>query len=140
MATSALATTTRPDHGDGAPEIIVIDDDQAILFGMEMLLRDWGFKPYCAVSASKALEIIERQAVHPKLVLADYRLQGGQTGSEAIHKIQQRVSSDVPGIILTGDTAPDRIREAKASGHILLHKPLDPEELRRILQDLLTDR
>ena len=32
-------------------------------------------------------------------------------------------------MIVTGDTSPDRLREAKASGFRLLHKPLVAEEL-----------
>lgn len=33
-------------------------------------------------------------------------------------------------ILIAGDTAPDRIREATAAGHVLLHKPVNPQRLR----------
>jgi hypothetical protein len=36
---------------------------------------------------------------------------------------------------VTGDTAPDRLREASASGHPLIHKPLQPALLRAFLRN-----
>jgi AmiR/NasT family two-component response regulator len=44
------------------------------------------------------------------------------------------LSAPVPAIIVTGDTSPDRIREAQASGYPLLHKPLDADQLLAAIQ------
>jgi hypothetical protein len=38
---------------------------------------------------------------------------------------------------LSGDTAPERLREASASGFQLLHKPVPPMKLRLMLNQLL---
>lgn len=35
----------------------------------------------------------------------------------------------LPALLITGDTAPDRLREALASGITLLHKPVSPSHL-----------
>jgi len=42
----------------------------------------------------------------------------------------------VPAIIVTGDTAPARIREAHDSGFLLLHKPVEPERLKVCINSL----
>lgn len=39
----------------------------------------------------------------------------------------------VPSIVITGDTAPERLCEAMANGVPLLHKPLSPQRLREAL-------
>ena len=49
---------------------------------------------------------------------------------ETIAMIAEILGRRIPGIILTGDTGPDRLREAKQSGCVLLHKPFAPERLR----------
>jgi hypothetical protein len=42
-------------------------------------------------------------------------------------------------LILTGDTAPERLREARERGHRLLHKPVRPYVLERALAEVLGD-
>jgi len=45
----------------------------------------------------------------------------------------------LPALLITGDTAPERLREAKASGIPLLHKPVSPSVLYRKLVEVLAD-
>jgi hypothetical protein len=40
-------------------------------------------------------------------------------------------------VLVTGDTAPERLREAAQSGHAVLHKPVRPGKLRALLLHLL---
>jgi DNA-binding response OmpR family regulator len=41
--------------------------------------------------------------------------------------------------LVTGDTAPDRLRDAEASGLPILHKPLNPARLRTLIANLLRE-
>lgn len=86
-----------------------------------------------AVSAEEAIGRLRGTGQIPDVVLADYRLQGGMTGSDAIRRVRQALASTVPGILLTGDTSPDRLKEARQSGFLLLHKPIWPDDLFRAL-------
>ena len=52
----------------------------------------------------------------------------------AIELIHQFVGSRTPAVIITGDTDPERIREATHSGYTLLHKPVEVEALRAVLE------
>jgi CheY-like chemotaxis protein len=45
----------------------------------------------------------------------------------------------IPAFLITGDTAPERLREAGASGLHLLHKPVAPMALRAMLNQLLRE-
>ena len=43
------------------------------------------------------------------------------------------VYRDLPAILLSGDTAPDRLQEAEAAGIALLHKPVAVADLARAI-------
>jgi hypothetical protein len=43
----------------------------------------------------------------------------------------------VPAFLISGDTAPERLRDAAASNYLLLHKPVSPMALRAVLNRLL---
>ena len=45
----------------------------------------------------------------------------------------------IPGILLTGDTDPERIASANHSGFSLLHKPVDPAILVATIQEQLAN-
>jgi len=48
-------------------------------------------------------------------------------------------SAPIAGILISGDTAPERLRDAKDKGYVLLHKPVDPMQLRAVMHQLLRD-
>ena len=57
----------------------------------------------------------------------------GETGHEAVTAVHLALDRAVPALLITGDTRPDRIRETRATGIPLLHKPVAPEVLHRRL-------
>jgi two-component system, sensor histidine kinase len=122
----------------GGALVVVIDDEAAVLDGMREVLQQWGCRPVLADSADEALSQLAGAKSRPAAVIADYRLRAGETGTAAIERIRSAHGSDIPGVIITGDTAPDRLREAEASGYHLLHKPVRPVRLRALLSFLLS--
>ncbi|MGB5081660.1 MAG: hybrid sensor histidine kinase/response regulator [Burkholderiales bacterium] len=117
--------------------VVVVDDEPAVLNGMGAILRDWGCRPILADSVEAALAQLPPAGPPPDAIIADYRLRAEQTGVQAIARIQSVWNARVPAAIVTGDTAPDRLREAQASGYRLLHKPVRPAILRSLLCDLI---
>jgi signal transduction histidine kinase/ActR/RegA family two-component response regulator len=110
--------------------ILVIEDDREQRIGMQMMLEGWGYRVIAAGSPEKALIAVRSAPRQPALVISDFRMPSRLTGVETIALIAQIVGRRIPGIILTGDTGPDRLREAMQSGCVLLHKPFAPERLR----------
>jgi CheY-like chemotaxis protein len=76
----------------------------------------------------------------PDAVLCDYRLPRDETGSDVIRRLRAHTGVDLPAALITGDTAPERIREAKDSSVPLLYKPVQPARLRALLEYLLSGR
>jgi len=46
-----------------------------------------------------------------------------------IEALRAAMGRDLPALLITGDTAPERLREAVGSGLPLLHKPVSPSRL-----------
>jgi CheY-like chemotaxis protein len=76
----------------------------------------------------------------PDLIISDYRLTDGHTGIEAIQRLRSAFHAPIPAFLITGDIAPERLREASANGFHLLHKPVGPMALRAMLNQLLRGR
>ena len=126
--TGIIPTVSRPVvHGT----VLVVDDEPNIRKAMRLQLEAWGHRVLTADSLESALETVTGH--NPDLILADYRLGQGETGNKAISSLRQHLGRDVPGILISGDTAPKRLRKAKKSGFQLLHKPVPAEALRKVV-------
>ncbi|MEY4756674.1 MAG: hypothetical protein RJA34_1572, partial [Pseudomonadota bacterium] len=64
-----------------------------------------------------------------------FRLRDGDSGIDAIRAVQS-IKPEVTAALITGDTAPDRIRDAQAAGVPLLYKPVSIDALLDLLQPL----
>jgi len=115
--------------------IVVVEDDPGVRLALEMLLQDWGWMVEAASSLEEAAELLEQLVQAPDVLLVDYRLPGGARGTTAVELMHRRWP--VPAIVMTGDTAPERLAEAQRSGCRLLHKPVDPGALRQTLLECL---
>ncbi len=133
-ATQPALQKTSSDSGHARLVILVIDDDREVLDAAQQLLTAWGHAVMVALTLEQALTAAG-QAPRIDLILVDYRLADDMTGADMVRAVNARLGRTVPAVIITGDTSPDRIREASASGFKLLHKPLEPRELQRLLAD-----
>lgn len=116
--------------------IVVIDDERAVREAMQVLLDGWGCDTVVAEDAAGAAQALRAADLVPDVVIADYRLRDSATGVQAIEQLQAEFGATLPGFIITGDTAPERLQEARASGYLLLHKPVQPGKLRAALTNL----
>ena len=113
--------------------IAVVEDEAIVLVGYQMLFESWGYEVVAAASADEALGLLDDRG-RPDVIVADYRLKHGRTGVEAIRSIQERFGESIPGILVTGDTGADRLREAAASGLPILHKPVNGKQLQDLIE------
>lgn len=109
--------------------VAVIDDDEQVRKGMLCILNAQNINAIAAESADEMIDQLSQQGDMPDVVIADYRLRENQTGDIAIHRVRAAFASDIPAIIITGDTSPRRMQEAASSGFELMHKPVEPAEL-----------
>lgn len=131
-------TAAEPGPSDLArARVLVIDDDPLVLDALAVLLQQWGCVVTATASYEEAVARVTAGGPPPDLIVADFRLKGPANGIAAIRLIGQTLGDPVPGLILTGDTDPKRLREARLSGYPLLTKPVTPLALRTALARLL---
>jgi signal transduction histidine kinase len=101
--------------------VLLLDDEEGVRASMSALLKDLGCSVAAAGDIASALDAA--RAEPPQIVLADLRLRGNESGIAAIQAIRAVVPS-VAGLLVSGDTAPERLREVHEAGLRLLHKPV----------------
>jgi len=118
--------------------ILVVDDEATIQMAMKSLLEGWGFKAIVAGSCDEMLPLLAACPDRPALMICDYRLRAHEDGIRVIERLRAEYNDDdIPGMLITGDTAPDRLREAQESGLLLLHKPVANSRLRAAITHLV---
>ena len=119
---------------DPGGRVLIIEDNAIVRNGLEAMLRQCGYETLAAAFGEDALELAAKEAWRFDMIVTDYRLGAGLTGIETAKEIHHRAGRSIPTLVLTGDTARERIAEIGASGFAILHKPVDAEDLRRELE------
>jgi CheY-like chemotaxis protein len=116
--------------------IVVVEDDQAVRSGLEVLLKGWGASVLCFESVAACIawsQLADLENPHPDLVIADYRLETGHTGVEAIRMLRKRFGERLPAIVVTGSLMTGHEKEAQENNFHLLVKPVVPNKLRAMI-------
>lgn len=116
---------------------LVVDDDPDALDALGNLLRQWGMEVRAASSLQPALDA---QQPVPDVVFADYQLRNGETGLMVARAVRERWGARLPVVLITGDTRTETIQTLRQNGLPMLHKPVRPHQLRRLLARLLQAR
>lgn len=139
IADAALATAPVPVAKQTAAAfnlcVLVIDDEKNVRTSLRILLEELGCTCLEASGTEQAIEQVA--VVRPDLVLADFRLRGTDSGLLAIAAVKKRWPG-APAVLVSGDTAPDRLQEAQYAGIALLHKPLPLDVLKQELAKVLS--
>jgi CheY-like chemotaxis protein len=113
--------------------IAVIDDEEAILEGMRVLLDGWGCTVVAAPSLATGIAGLQVLGRAPDLVVTDYRLQDGADGIAAIEGLRARYGKALAAILATGSTTQEPTAVAARYDADLLHKPVTPGKLRALV-------
>ncbi len=114
----------------GMKHVLVIDDEAGVRVGMKTLLEGMGCRVTLTDGTTMAIEAARTD--EPDVVLADLRLRGTDNGIEAVRALRE-LYPGVPAILISGDIAPDRLREAERADIPLLHKPVPFEVLKQAI-------
>ena len=120
--------STKGDTDMTAKRILIVDDDQDLLRGLNIRLSAYGYKVSFATDAISAISAVREE--EPDLVILDIGLPGGDG-----FMVMQRMSSlhhqaNIPIIILTGrDPFANQERALKAGARAFLQKPVDNDVL-----------
>lgn len=114
--------------------LLIVDDESRVRQGLQSLLEHLGHQVMLADSSQSAWQCSQQQ--RPDLVISDLRLRGEDSGLHCIERLRQQWP-DLPALLISGDTAPERLRQAHQAGLRLLHKPVRADELTQAIAQAL---
>lgn len=117
--------------------VLVIDDEDQVRSAMQTLLGAYGCEVELAGSTREAM--VKGLTRVPDIVLCDLRLRGADDGLAAVRSLRS-AHPKLPAVLISGDTAPERLREAHEAGLTLLHKPVSAEQLVAAMQAAIAER
>ncbi|MBI2236578.1 MAG: PAS domain-containing protein [Magnetospirillum sp.] len=118
--------------------VLVVEDDPQLLAAMLLMLTEKGYFPMGAQSGEAAVALVENGCC-PVAVVADHRMAGMLDGIGTIRAVRAMLGFNVAGLVVTGDTAPERIHEVHGAGIALLHKPVGSRALLQALSAALEE-
>ena len=137
----AAQPTQRQDESwnDRRGVVLLIEDDLNVRESLALFLRLEGYEVVDAESGEGALAIVADKAAQPDVILSDFMLSGSMHGLQTIAALRAAAREQIPAIVLTGDIKAATLRTIEESGFIVLSKPVEPEELLRVIQRTLGD-
>lgn len=115
--------------------VMVVDDEMLVRDAIRGLLVQWGCEVITAAHGDEAVELARRRC--PDAVLCDLNLADGESGVDVVSRVKQECGSGVACAFITGESANERIAEARATGHPIAIKPTTPGKLRALLEHLV---
>ncbi len=110
-----------------ASTVLVVDDEESILFSIKGVLSDEGFEVVCAKSGEDALNIMQESI--PDVVLLDILMPEGIDGIETLVKIKQRYPL-LPVIMMSGHgTIETAVKATKLGAYDFIEKPISLDKL-----------
>jgi CheY-like chemotaxis protein len=116
--------------------VLCIDNEDSILVGMHSLLSRWGMQVWTARNRLECEHLVD-EGVTPQLVLIDYHLNEGETGTGLMIWLRQRLGEQLPGVIISADARSELIEEVHAANLGYLPKPVKPAALRALINSHL---
>ena len=107
--------------------VLVVDDEDSILFSIEGVLSDEGFDVVCVKSGEEAL--MKMEEVIPDIVLLDIFMPEGIDGIETLIRIKQRYPM-MPVIMMSGHgTIETAVKATKLGAYDFIEKPISLDKL-----------
>jgi PAS domain S-box-containing protein len=122
-------------HSSRGVHILIVEDDPAVLAATRMLLKAEGYRVTAAATLQDAIRCA-REHADIDLLISDYHLARGETGTEVIKGVRDVLGPQLPCVLVTGDTS-SVVRELRHDGRVrLTSKPIRSAELLAILHSL----
>lgn len=117
-------------------QIVVIDNNEASLVALAELLRRWDCTPRVAADLD-AIRAFSAAESAPDLIIADFHLDRGELGTQAVALLRAAFDRKIPAVILTADRSQAVAETVREAGCELMNKPARPAELRALVSHLL---
>ncbi len=115
-------------------QVLVIDDDAAVLDSLSHLLTAMGVRHLGALNVESALTSLAALELEPNLLITDFDLGSNYTGFDAAAQLSDELSLEMKTILLTAKSDVGIRTKAMALGFEYLEKPCQADDLLRVLR------
>ncbi len=124
----------------GRAKVLVIDDNLGFCNITKMSLEHGGKYQVVTVTNGE-MGLVVAKRMRPDVVLLDIKMPTMDGGEVAARLLENRLTSSIPIIFLTGLVRKNEVDEAGGylSGHPFIAKPFRTEELTRRIEDVLSE-
>jgi signal transduction histidine kinase/CheY-like chemotaxis protein len=113
--------------------VLVIENDAEVLFATRQRLERWGARVLGVPSTPEACWTLDETGVVPDIVLADYHLDGDDTGLAAVAALRDGTGHHLPAILITADRSELLRRMAAREDVSVISKPVKLSRLRPLI-------
>ncbi|WP_255609373.1 response regulator [Methylosinus sp. Sm6] len=117
--------------------ILLVDDDAGVRESLELALVLEGFTVATAADGEEAAARVVDERVLPDIIVSDYYLRKGATGSQIVMRLREMLNRDVPAIILTGGGSLLPASRTALQNSVRLSKPTELEQLTKTIHELI---
>mgnify|MGYP001765807369 CR=1 FL=1 len=132
-----FAQATGQTIGLAHTRVLVIDNDPRVVEAMVNLLSRWECEARTAHDLNDIDGLVADRSFRPQILLADFHLDFGTFGTQAIERVRAAFDPELPAIIITADRSDEILAAARELNCEILHKPIRPAELRALMQHML---
>jgi signal transduction histidine kinase len=121
--------------------VLLLDDEIDIGHAMAALLNSHGVQLEVVTheaAAEQAFALAALEARPFAALICDYRLAEGADGLEAARRLRAKFNPNLPFLLVTGETSPQRLQRIRDSGVPVLYKPVVAEALLETLAKLIS--
>jgi signal transduction histidine kinase len=108
---------------------LLIENDVELQGALTITMEQWGIDVLPVLSGSEAISLLHEIDIVPDVILADYQLDLGETGTDAIRQLWS-IYGRIPAALITANRTQQVMQDCQKSGIELMYKPISSENLR----------
>lgn len=118
---------------------LIVENDREVTQALSQLLDQWGVAVLDVASGEEAVALIEETGVEPDLCLVDYQLGAGMDGLACLRALAPLLPQAAGRCLITADRSDALLQEAARHRIEILHKPISPATLARVVMPAIDD-
>ncbi|MDX1733284.1 MAG: PAS-domain containing protein [Halioglobus sp.] len=113
-------------------QVVCLDNDPMILAGLEQLLQSFGAQVLTAADRETLVALLG-DCRDADVILADFHLDHGDNGIEAVQHALSRLQLRIPCVVVSADDGEEARDLTRQAGFRFLPKPVNPARLRALI-------
>lgn len=113
--------------------VLLVENDDELRNALTITMEQWSMDVLTCKSCQEALDLLDEIDLSPDVIVADYQLDDGQDGLDAVRRLRLRCGQ-IPACIISANRSTELVQDCARLRLPLLYKPIEPSQLRDFLR------